>query len=227
MRRLVFLLLFGLGGTAILISLGVWQLGRLEWKQSVLAQIENRISEATTALPMQPDVARDKYLPVAVRGYFETPEIHVLVSVKQRGAGYRIITPFVTSGGRRVMVDHGFVDIDAIEQYRIPVGEFDLAGNLHWPIETDGYTPEPDLAANIWFARDVDKMAKTLGTEPVLVVLRSSTPEISQITPIPVDTAGIPNDHLQYAATWFSLAFIWLAMSAFFLRRKPKQKSRD
>jgi len=44
---------------------------------------------------------------------------------------------------------------------------------------------------------------------------------------LPVDTARIPNDHLQYAITWFSLAAIWLGMSLFFLRRRraPKTES--
>jgi surfeit locus 1 family protein len=69
-------------------------------------------------------------------------------------------------------------------------------------------------------------MAQALTTEPILLVLRSATPEIPSVLPIPVDTARIPNDHLQYAITWFSLALIWLAMTAFFLgRKRPKQQS--
>ena len=47
-------------------------------------------------------------------------------------------------------------------------------------------------------------------------------------TPLPVDTAAIPNDHLQYAITWFSLAAIWIAMSIAFIlraRRAPKKSS--
>ena len=37
---------------------------------------------------------------------------------------------------------------------------------------------------------------------------------------MPVDTTRIPNDHLQYAITWFSLAAIWAAMSLYFVRRR-------
>jgi surfeit locus 1 family protein len=44
------------------------------------------------------------------------------------------------------------------------------------------------------------------------------------VSALPVDTARIPNDHLQYAITWFSLAAIWLGMSLFFLRRRGASK---
>jgi surfeit locus 1 family protein len=37
-----------------------------------------------------------------------------------------------------------------------------------------------------------------------------------------VDTAGIPNDHLEYAVTWFALALVWLGMTAYFLRRPER-----
>ncbi|HCT33990.1 MAG TPA: SURF1 family protein, partial [Sulfitobacter sp.] len=107
------------------------------------------------------------------------------------------------------------------------LGPATVTGNLQWPRETDSFTPEADLKGNIWFARDVPDMAQTLGTEPVLLVARSSTPQPAGISPLPVDTARIPNDHLQYAITWFSLAAIWLGMSLFFLRRRraPKTES--
>jgi surfeit locus 1 family protein len=39
------------------------------------------------------------------------------------------------------------------------------------------------------------------------------------IEPMPVDTSGIPNDHMNYAITWFSLAAVWLGMTAYLLWR--------
>lgn len=87
----------------------------------------------------------------------------------------------------------------------------------------DSFTPEPDKSNNIWFARDVPKMAAALGTEPVLLIAKSKTDP--NVVPLPVDTEGIPNDHLQYAITWFSLALIWAAMTGFFLwRGRAKDK---
>ncbi len=215
MRRTLFLLIFGVAGLGVLLSLGVWQVQRLEWKQGVLAEIETRISADPVGLPPQVSKVADKYLPVTVSGEMEPGEIHVLVSVKQVGAGYRIIQPFSTEG-RTILVDRGFIPTTAKDAERL-TGPMQITGNLHWPDEIDSYTPEPDIDANIWFARDVPNLAAALGTEPVLLIARSETDP--GVTPLPVDTAGIPNDHLQYAITWFGLAFVWAAMTGYFLLR--------
>ena len=72
----------------------------------------------------------------------------------------------------------------------------------------------------IWFARDVDAMAAALNTKPILIVAREVSFHDGDVTPFPVDTTRIPNDHLQYAITWFSLAAIWLAMTFYFVQRR-------
>ncbi len=215
MRRIVFLLIFGLAGLGILLSLGLWQVQRLAWKQGVLADMETRISAEPVSLPQQVSEAGDKYLPVSVSGEMQPGEIHVLVSVKQVGAGYRIIQPFQVND-RTILVDRGFVPTTAKRTERL-TGPMEVTGNLHWPDEIDSYTPAPDIDENIWFARDVPTLAAVLGTEPVLVIARSQTDP--NVTPLPVDTAGIPNDHLQYAITWFGLALVWAAMTVYFLWR--------
>lgn len=218
MRRLAVPLLIGVLGAIVLISLGIWQVQRLAWKEAVLARIDARISAPAGDLPADPDPARDEYAPVAVEGDLTGPELHVLVGVKNMGAGYRVIQA-LDLGERRIMVDRGFIPEDAKDASRA-AGHVSLIGNLHWPDEVDGFTPEPDREAELWFARDVPAMAQELGTAPVLLVVRrqaGGSPE--GITPLPVDGAGIPNDHLQYAITWFSLAVVWLGMTGYLLWR--------
>ncbi len=225
MSRYIVPLLFGLIGAAILVSLGTWQVRRLEWKQDILAQIEARIHGDPRPLPA-PDAAdpeRDKYQPVALSGEIAEGEIHVLVSVKQVGAGYRIIAPYVTTDGRRLLLDRGFVLADSKAAQR-QVGPTEVLGNLHWPDDRSSSTPENDMTANIWFARDIADMAQSLNTEPMLVIARSVSPMPEGVTPLPVATAGIPNDHLQYAITWFSLAVIWLLMTGAFVWRMRQTK---
>ncbi len=220
MGRLMFLLIFGVTGAGILISLGVWQVQRLAWKEGVLSEIESRIDAPPLALPTRLTPDADRYLPVDISGRFQPGEIHVLVSIKRVGPGFRIIAPFETDGGRRILVDRGFV-ADPDKETPRSLGPATVTGNLHWPREVDRFTPDPDLGTNTWFARDVPQMAAHLGTEEVLVIARSETDPT--ITPLPVDTAGIPNDHLQYAITWFSLAAIWTMMTALFLWRSRAQ----
>ena len=223
MRRILFLLIFGLAGLGVLLSLGIWQVQRLSWKQEVLAEIEDRISADPVDLPAQVLEDADKYLPVIVSGEMVPGEIHVLVSVKQVGAGYRIIQSFNT-GDRTILVDRGFVPTTAKDTERL-TGPMEIAGNLHWPDEIDSYTPEADIDANIWFARDVQNLAAALGAEPILLIARSQTDP--NVTPLPVDTAGIPNDHLQYAITWFGLALVWAAMTGYFLWRSSANSESD
>lgn len=226
MRRLAFFLIFGLGGAAILIGLGIWQVQRLAWKEGVIATIDERIAAEPTTLPTDLDVERDAYLPVQVTGVLGADYLRILVSQKQVGAGYRIIRPMMRDGDR-IMIDMGFVTVAAVAALAFEEdGPVTITGNLQWPQETDGFTPEPDLAENIWFARDVTAMAAALGTEPILVVRRDAPQSGGPVTPMPVDTSAIPNDHLQYAITWFSLSAIWLAMTAIFLRR-PKTANKS
>tara|TARA_R110000787_G_scaffold33448_2_gene87408 strand:- start:1185 stop:1859 length:675 start_codon:yes stop_codon:yes gene_type:complete len=224
MSRAIFFVVIGLGGAAILVSLGIWQVQRLAWKQGVIADINARIVAAPVALPDNPDPATDAYLPVSATGILGTQVLRVLVSQKDVGPGYRIISALNTPDAT-VMVDRGFMPVGSGREGALP-DPVTLTGNLQWPNETDKFTPAPDMANNIWFARDVDAMAAALGAKPILIVARNVAFEDGDVTPFPVDTARIPNDHLQYAITWFSLALIWLAMSVYFLRRRaPKSES--
>lgn len=211
-------LLFGLAGAAILISLGLWQLERLEWKRGVLAEIDARIAADPVPLPQDPDPDADQYLPVRVAGTFDEGALRVLVSRKRVGAGYLVISPFATETGRRILVDRGFIKLE-MPLPAAPQQEVTVTGNLHWPDDRNSSTPENDAADNTWFARDIDQMAETLRTEPLLLTARELDPPETAIAPLPVDTTHIPNDHLNYAVTWFSLAAIWLVMTGYYLYR--------
>ena len=220
MRRIVIPLIFGLAGTAVLIGLGIWQLQRLAWKEAVLADIDARIAAAPLALPETPEPGADRYLPVEVTGTIGGAPLRVLVSRKGVGAGYRLIVPLDT-GARRVMADLGFVRADAALP-DLPEEPVTVTGNLHWPDDRTSSIPDNDVAGNIWFARDIAQMAGVLGTEPILVVVRNMSESVPGLTPMPVDSSAIPNDHLGYAVTWFSLAVIWLIMTGYFLVRTTR-----
>lgn len=217
MRRVIFLLIISGAGLAILIGLGTWQLQRMGWKEDLLQTIEASIAAAPAALPQVPTKEQDRYRAVAVEGEIEGNELHVFWVTKSAETGYRVIAPFVTTDGRRVLLDRGFIPA-AEKTTSLTIGQATVTGNLLWPDEGDWTTPAPEVDTNILYARDVAYMAERLNTEPVLIVARSAAPEAA-VTPQAVTTAGVPNNHLQYAITWFSLAFIWAAMTVYFLRR--------
>ncbi|MFN0114018.1 MAG: SURF1 family protein [Paracoccaceae bacterium] len=222
MRRGLFPLVLGFGGCAVLVALGVWQVQRLAWKEAVLAEIAARIVAPPEALPAAVEAGADppamRFRPVRVAGRTTGDELRVLTGRRDTGAGYEIIAAFETGQGRRVLLDRGYVAEGEERAARPPVA-LEVTGNLHWPDEADGFTPPPDMARGLWFARDVPAMAAALGTEPILVVAREVAGDRQGIDPSPVGTEGISSNHRQYAITWFSLAAVWAGMTAYLMWR--------
>lgn len=222
MRRYLFPVIIGILGCAILLSLGVWQVKRLAWKEAMLAEIQSRIDSPPRALPAA--YASDmKYDPVEVSGRTTGQEILVLSGTKDLGGGYQVISGFVTDDGRHILVDRGFITQDDRHLPRPPVG-LQIKGNLHWPEERNSSTPAPNLQEGIWFAREVPQMAELLKTEPLLVVASFVNGDAQGVLPIPIAIAGIPNSHLEYAATWFMLAVIWAGMTVALIWRIKQRK---
>ena len=224
--KLLAALVFGVTGVAILVSLGVWQVQRLAWKREILGEIESRIHAEPVELMEALDPKVVEFAAVKAKGRFTGEELHVLASIKQVGAIYRIVSAFETEAGQRIMVDRGFVPVSEKDSLR-PAGPAEIEGNLRFPEERDSFTPDADREKNIWFIRDPEAMSEVLGTEYVFVILRQTSEKNPPVTPLPVDTASIPNVHLQYAITWFSLAAIWAVMTGFLMRRLARVGQKD
>ncbi|MBP0481329.1 SURF1 family protein [Sagittula salina] len=221
MKRYAAPLLIGLVGAGILAWLGTWQMQRLGWKKDILAEIESTISGDPQPLPGTIAPTEQRYRPVSLTGAIEDKALFVLVSAKLKGAGWRVISAFETEDGRRVLLDRGFLPVDE-KTAPLYSGPARLLGNLHWPDDRNSSTPANDLEKNTWFARDLGPMADALRTEPLLVVARAMDPADARVDPMPVDTSGIPNDHLQYAITWYALGLVWLLMTGVWMRRIAK-----
>lgn len=211
MRRILIPLIFGIVGCAILVHLGLWQLRRLDQKEAMLARIQAGIEDPAVPLPAAVDPSM-KYLPVTVSGTTTGAEIDVLSGSKDQGGGYQVVSRFITDDGRAILLDRGFMPQELRHAERGPT-RLAVRGNLHWPDEKGSATPEPNLKENIWFARDVPAMAKTLDTEPILVVASLIEGDAQGVEPIPVAIDGIPNNHLSYAVQWFLIAAAWAGMT--------------
>ena len=221
-RRVILFGVFASLGLALLLSLGVWQVQRLGWKQGLLAEMDARLLAAPVELPEVIDPARDGFLAVRATGRFTGEDRLVMASRKGVGAGWLVVAGFETDTGRRLLVDRGFLP-DAARDRPRPETAAEITGNLHWPDEVDRFTPAPDPARGLWYARDVPALAAELGTEPALIVLRSTSEAAPPALPTPLDTSLVPDNHLSYAITWFSLAAIWAGMTAVLLWRMRRR----
>jgi len=229
-RGIIAPIVIGVTGVAILIGLCIWQVQRLEWKEALIATLEARLSSTPVAMPADPGPG-DEFLRVAVSGRFEgATGSHgfadaPFLTTRDREPGYRIIQPFTLSDGRRVMVDRGFLPAAlknesgrATRPTPAPAQEVTLTGALRFPEER----ADPPFGArdNVWVARDLSAMARVFGAEPVLVVAETPT-AVGGPWPRPMPLrVDLPNDHLNYAITWGSLALIWAVMSGLWLRRE-------
>jgi surfeit locus 1 family protein len=224
--RLAAFLAFSLTGLAVLVGLGSWQVQRMAWKADLLAQMEVRLTAAPVPLPDPVVPVRDAFLSVVAEGRFTGEDRLVMASRRGVGAGWLIVTAFETADGRRIMVERGFLP-DAERNRPRPASQAAITGNLHWPEEADFFSPAPDRQRGLWYARDVAVLAADLGTEPAYVILRTTTEAAPPAAITPLTTAGVPDNHLGYAFTWFSLALIWAGMTAVLLRRIRRQRAQE
>jgi surfeit locus 1 family protein len=175
-------------------------------------------------VPADPDPEADRYRPVTAAGAFTGEAVHVLSSRPGLGPGSRVIAVLETADGRRLLVDRGFLPEALRPGLELAGGPARVTGNLDWPRDADRYTPAPDLGRGLWFSRGVEPIAAHLGTAPVLIVAAAvDGAGVRGLEPQPLGI-DIRNDHLEYAVTWFLLAFVWASMSLYLiwrLRRDP------
>lgn len=232
-RRALFVILM-LGLTALFVTLGVWQLQRLEEKQALIAAVADRMDDAPVPLPPAEEWASfdpelHDYRPVTVSGRY-LPESTVLVFTSlsdprgaRGGPGYWVMTPLVLEDGGTVFVNRGFVPQDSADSFRdgAPAGVLALAGIARRPEKPSPFTPEPDLGEVIDWIRNPQRLATVAGVEgPVAPVFIDLPAGDSGALPQGGETTlEFPNNHLGYALTWFGFALLTPVMLVFWLRR--------
>jgi surfeit locus 1 family protein len=223
-------------GIAILSGLGVWQVQRLAWKQDLIARIEARTKAAPVPAPGPADwrTLPEGWLdfrPLTITGTFlHDDEVHVFTSLgspsgRYGGAGYWIMTPLRTTEGWYVVVNRGFVPEDRkAVTTRAPsnrAGDATLAGLAQQSYLGNRFTPDDNPVRNIWFRRDPVAIAASVGLAADRVAPYMIDAFFDPSLPGGLPQGGetrlsFPNDHLQYAVTWFGLAAALAAVFAVF-----------
>ncbi len=231
--------LLALAAFVVLIGLSVWQLERKTWKEGLIDTLTRRLAAPPIALPppgqwgrlkqeenefrhvsFRAEILSDQEALVYTSGSAFRPDVS--------GAGYWIFAPARIAGGGVIVVDRGFVpegrqDPTTRAEGHV-AGAIDIVGVLRWP-ETPGlFTPAGDPPRNLWFARDpiAIAQAKQWGPVPPFYVEQEAPVPPGGLPKPGVLQVSLPNDHLNYALTWFGLALVLVAVFGFWARSRRR-----
>lgn len=235
-RRFIIPTIFTFVAFATLITLGTWQIERLNYKNAMVESVNERIKLPPISLPsMIDDVEKFRHRKIKLEGIFlHDKEIHLFTGPKvMKGKpGYNILTPFKLDNGETVLVDRGWVISTKKEAETRPEtligGHVSLTGMIHRG-ETPGYfTPDNDTVKNLWFWIDIATISSSSGIKLQNLYVRALKKKDATKNDVPIAgeaTIALRNDHLQYAITWYSLAIILLVI--YFIYIKKEVRNRD
>lgn len=226
LRRLLLPVLFAVPVLAVLLALGTWQLGRLAWKEALLADLAR--AQAGPAVPLGPDTP--VHSKVVLSGRFDHGQ-EALLGAEVRGnrMGAHLVVPLRQPNGVTILVDRGWVPVERDRPINRPEGEVTLEGHLRDPDQSGWFTPAPDLAARRFFAFDTRQLCAALVAGPCearAVVALAGADERADALPAASRSLPRPNNnHLGYVITWYGLAVSLVGVLAVFLRRRWKDSA--
>jgi surfeit locus 1 family protein len=226
-----------LAALAVLIGLGLWQLQRLHWKEGLIAEIEARTKGAPITLKDAIALAREgrdpSYYRVRVEGRFHHAKEQYLYAISDGTVGWHVITPLETENGDMVLIDRGFVPEELKDPSSRAPGEtggvVGVTGIVRSPEIQGLFIPDNEPQANRWFWRDLQAMARSMFSDRTIEAapffLEAEKSDVPGGWPEGGQTRlELPNNHLQYAITWFLLAAALLVIYGLYVRSLYRQR---
>ena len=220
----------------LFINLGFWQLRRLEERRLENTVGESRLDADPAELGLLLEASGDdvdslEFRRATATGVFQ-PDDEVLIrsQVHQGVAGFHVITPLLGEGGDAVLVNRGWVPLDAdqvpVEAAPPPDGTVTVTGWVR-PSQTRGALgpSDPDEGRLVTMSRvDIDRIQEQVPFQLDLVYL-SMLDDLEGDLPIaaPAPLFDDEGPHLAYAIQWFSFALIGLVGYFFLLRRAARR----
>jgi surfeit locus 1 family protein len=219
------------------LALGVWQIQRLHWKAGLIAErAAALVGPPVAASPRSLAVAKGLMLRRIVdRGVLlNDKEILVHAIAPDGAAGFDVLTPLreAADGGRSVFVNRGFVPTALKDRAARPAGEpagtVRVGGRLVLPTAPGFFVPDNQPDHGEWYRIDLPAMARAdrLGDVAPYYIDADSTPNPGGWPRGSTALPELPNHHLQYAITWFSLAAAGLVIYVL-SQREPRADRND
>jgi surfeit locus 1 family protein len=219
---------------AILLGLGTWQLARKGEKEALITRIIERSHAEPPAAPPAFgawDARADEFSRVRVRGTFlhdRETLVHGLAPGEPGRAlqGFYVLTPLRRDDGATILINRGFIPTElkrpedrAAGQV---TGEATVTGMLRASEARGMFVPESDPKRDAWFTRDIPGISAARGLTNVAPYLIEA-----DATPNPGGwprggqlRVDLPNNHLQYAFTWFGIAACLIGVFSVFAWRR-------
>ena len=200
-------------------ALGTWQLYRLQWKTAL-------ISEITFGLDSTPvkysNTIKKNYQRVVSEGKFNFEDQIYLYSLNESGKpGYDVITPYKTLKNENVLVNRGWINknLKGNLEINLKENEVKITGLLREIYKANIFKPKNDLKNNIWFSLEANDLKELTGKQfpNFMIFLEKPTNKVPAPKKVSID---VPNNHLKYAITWYSIAISILFYYLYFRRKK-------
>ena len=199
----------------MLVSLGSWQLYRLNWKLDLISQIEDSLKNSPVKLS---NIDRKNYLRIKTSGNIDFEKQIYLYNLNNSGKpGFEVINPILI-GNENYLINRGWIPFDKKDKAEINlINTNRIIGTLKKQSKANSFKPENDIEKNYWFTLDRDDIFSYTGKKfsKYIIYLNGDYK-----TPKPkVITANISNNHKKYAITWFSMAISILLIYLYFRKK--------
>ena len=198
-------------------TLGTWQLYRLQWKQDLISQI----SEGLKSTPIKYSLNINKnYQKVFLTGKYDFESQIYLYSLNDKGQpGFDVITPFETISKENVLVNRGWIQKEFKNSFDINAPSKNITGMLRQVKRKNLFTPDNDIIENIWFSINLEDVQKTTDKKFNKFIVYLEDQNINRPKPKKI-TVDVPNNHLKYAITWYSISISILFYYLYFRKKK-------
>jgi len=198
-----------------LLSLGFWQIYRLNWKLELIEQIENSLKNEPVELT---SIEKKNYLRIKTSGEIDFDKQIYLYNLNDAGKpGFEVINP-IKIGDENYLMNRGWIPFEKKDLPELNlVDQNQIVGTLMLQTKPSTFKPENDIEKNYWFTLNREDISKFTGRNfSEYVIYLNGDYKIPKPRVI---TAKISNNHKKYAITWFSMAISILLIYLYFRKK--------
>ena len=196
-------------------SLGSWQLYRLNWKLELISQIESSLKNNPVELSK---ADKKNYLRIKTSGTIDFDNQIYLYNLNESGKpGFEVINPILIEG-QNYLINRGWIPFNKKDQSEINLFDSgNIVGTLKTQSKANSFKPNNDVEENYWFTLDRDDIFSYTGKKfsKYIIYLNGDY----KVPKPKVITANISNNHKKYAITWFSMAISILLIYLYFRKK--------